>query len=120
MSIKPVTLQPSRNREKHAGFDDDPVSKALRLDVDDVAQLLPPPTPPSYTYSNDTPVSEEGDICSYSDSGQDFIERDEALDRREEGVLDLLAKINRLFFQLVGILNQILSDRIKTRFREQM
>jgi len=69
--------------------------------------LPPPPQPRS---PNDSLHWSE--VTSQADSGEDFIESEEALNYREGQILNSLAKLGCILFQLLKILNEILSDRL--------
>jgi len=67
--------------------------------------LPPPPQPHS---PNDSLNWSE--VTSQADSEEDFLKSEEALNYREGQILNSVAKLGRILFQLLKILNEILSD----------
>ena len=79
--------------------------------MDEIPPLhqLSPPTPPSCSPNDSLNWSE---ITSAGDGGEDFLETEEALNTREEQILNSFIKMGHILFQLLKILEEILADRI--------
>ena len=72
-----------------------------------------PTSPPSRSGTDSLNWSE---ISTGGDSGEDFLETDEALNTRKEQILHSLTKLAQILVQLVTILKEILADRIIRSF----
>jgi len=94
------------------------MAKCLKKALDEIPTVhnLSPPSPQSHSGTDSLNWSE---ISTGGDSGEDFIETDEALNTREESILNSLTKLSQILFQLVNILKEILADRIVRSFAMQ-
>ena len=78
------------------------------LDEIPTLHALSPPARPPRSPNDSVNWSE---ISSAGDSGEDFLETEEAWNIREEQILNSLNKLAHILFQLVKILKEILGDR---------
>ena len=94
------------------------MAKSLKIALDEIPTKhnLSPTSPHSHSGTDSLNWSE---ISTGGDSGEDFLETDEALNTREESVLNSLTKLAQILYQLVNILKEILSDRIARSFAMQ-